>query len=86
VHEDVGRIDAEVRALLAERLHIAPNDMPAGDGTSLLDLGLDSTAILSLVVGLEEAFDVEIPDRDITLDNFGAVDSIGRYLAARLAS
>jgi acyl carrier protein len=86
VHEDVGRIDAEVRALLAARLQIAPNDMPAGDGTSLLDLGLDSTAILSLVVGLEEAFDVEIPDRDITLDNFGAVDSIGRYLAARLAS
>jgi acyl carrier protein len=84
VHEDVGRIDAEVRALLAERLQIAADDMPAGDGTSLLDLGLDSTAILSLVVGLEETFDVEIPDRDITLDNFGAVDSIGRYLAARL--
>jgi hypothetical protein len=56
-------IGAAVRVLLAERLHVAPGDVPADAGASLQDLGLDSTAILSLVVGLEDRFDNRDPRR-----------------------
>jgi acyl carrier protein len=61
--------------LLTERLHVASDADAIGDEDTLADLGLDSTAILSLVVGLEDAFDIEIADREINPDNFGRVDA-----------
>jgi acyl carrier protein len=76
-------IDARVKGLLAERLQITSGPAVADDAT-LADLGFDSTAILSLVVGLEEEFDIEIPDREINPGNFGRVDAISRYVAGRL--
>ncbi|HEY7069052.1 MAG TPA: acyl carrier protein [Acidimicrobiales bacterium] len=79
-------IGAAVRVLLAERLHVAPSDVPADAAASLQDIGLDSTAILSLVVGLEDRFDIEIPDLDITVANFGTVAAITRYVADRTAA
>ena len=75
-------IDAQLRTLLEQRVrlaHAATVDAQA----SLLDLGLDSTGILSLVVGIEERFGIEIPDRDITVDNFGSVATITRYVAGQ---
>ena len=78
-------VDAGVRALLAERLHVAPEDVPEDADASLQDLGLDSTAILSLVVGLEDRFDIEIPDVEITVENFGTVAAITRYVGDRVA-
>jgi acyl carrier protein len=83
VDGSLGVIDAGVRELLAERLHVAPTDMPADAEASLQDLGLDSTAVLSLVVGLEDRFDIEIPDVEITVANFGTVAAITRYVADR---
>ena len=79
-------VDAGVRALLAERLHVAPEDVPEDADASLQDLGLDSTAILSLVVGLEDRFDIEIPDVEITVENFGTVAAITRYVVHRVAA
>lgn len=37
---------------------------------SLTDLGLDSISLVSLLVGLEKAFDVLVPDEALTLDTF----------------
>jgi acyl carrier protein len=50
----------------------------------LRDVGLDSIAILGLVVGLEDEFDLEIPDTDVVIDNFDSLDSISRYVVRRL--
>jgi acyl carrier protein len=85
VDERLAAIDSGVRTLLAERLRVDPEDVPADDDASLLDLGLDSTAILSLVTGIEDRYDVEIPDKEITLDNFGSLRAICRYLGGLLA-
>ena len=82
--ERLAAIDSGVRTLLAERLRVDPEDVPADDDASLLDLGLDSTAILSLVTGIEDRYDVEIPDKEITLDNFGSLRAICRYLGGLL--
>lgn len=76
-------IDVRVRALLAERLQIGTDAGSIGGDATLTDLGLDSTAILSLVVALEDAFDIEITDREINPDNFGSVAGISRYVATR---
>ena len=77
-------INAQVRALMSQRLKIPGDRSAIADDASLRDAGLDSIAILSLVVGLEDEFDLEIPDGDVVLDNFGSVDGIVRYVARRL--
>ena len=82
MHTEHADIDAQLRTLLTQRVRLAHADT-VDAGASLLDLGLDSTGILSLVVGIEERFDLEIPDRDITVDNFGSVAAITRYVAAQ---
>lgn len=73
-------IEAQLRDLLVRRLRFERAATVDGEAP-LLDLGLDSTAILSLVVGIEERFGIEIPDRDITLDNFASLGAITRYVA-----
>jgi D-alanine--poly(phosphoribitol) ligase subunit 2 len=83
MNDDRASIGARVKTLLAERLQV-PDATAIDDDTTLTDLGLDSTAILNLVVGLEDEFGIEIPDREISPDNFGRVDAISRYVAGRL--
>ncbi|MGH8825110.1 MAG: phosphopantetheine-binding protein, partial [Jiangellaceae bacterium] len=68
----------------SKRLKIQGDRSAIADDVPLRDAGLDSIAILSLVVGLEEEFDLEIPDRDVVVDNFGSVDGVVRYVARRL--
>ncbi|MGH8773896.1 MAG: acyl carrier protein [Jiangellaceae bacterium] len=84
MHSNLADIDVQVRALLEERLKVSGNGAVIAGDASLSDLGLDSIAILSMVVGLEQEFDVEIPDQDVSLDNFGSVASIVRYVAGQL--
>lgn len=51
------------------------------DDTDLLDMGLlDSLGILEIVAFLEESFAIQIPDVDITPDNFCSIDALCTYL------
>ena len=84
MHTSLADINAQIRTLLAGRLKIPTDQAAIADGTSLRDVGLDSIAILGLVVGLEDEFDLEIPDTDVVIDNFDSVDSISRYVVRRL--
>ena len=40
---------------------------------------LDSAAIMGLIAWYETAFDLDIPQEDITLDNFGSVNQMVDY-------
>jgi acyl carrier protein len=82
VQTEQANIEAQLRDLLTRRLRFEPAATVDGEA-SLLDLGLDSTAILSLVVGIEERFGIDIPDRDISLDNFSRLGAITRYVAGQ---
>jgi D-alanine--poly(phosphoribitol) ligase subunit 2 len=42
---------------------------------------LDSAAIMELIVWFEGAYDISIPQDDLTLANFGTIDSMSSYLA-----
>jgi acyl carrier protein len=85
VQTEQANIEAQLRDLLVRRLRFDRAATVDGDA-SLLDLGLDSTAILSLVVGIEECFGIEIPDRDIALENFSSLWAISRYIARQSRS
>jgi acyl carrier protein len=51
----------------------------------LIDFGLDSVKTMELVVELEQAFDLSIPDEDLLdMETIGAIaDYVERRLAAR---
>jgi acyl carrier protein len=44
--------------------------------------GLDSAAIMELIVWYEHRFGLEIDQEDLTLENFGTVDAMVRYVHA----
>lgn len=51
---------------------------------NLLAAGIiDSLGILRLVSFVEEKFGIEVPDEDVTIDNFQSVKSMADYVAAQ---
>jgi acyl carrier protein len=53
-----------------------------GQTELIVDLNLDSLAMYEIVVDLEEAFDLQIPDEDI--DRVHSVDDVVRYIEQSL--
>ena len=51
----------------------------------LLDGVLDSLALMQLVAFLEEEFDTEIDDTEVTAENFKTVADIERLMSDRMA-
>jgi acyl carrier protein len=52
------------------------------DNENLLVSGIiDSLGVLQLISFIEERFNIEVPDEDVTIDNFQSVQSISDYLA-----
>lgn len=82
MHGEHADIDGALRALVAERLHLDPGEVAAD--ASLQGLGVDSAALLDLIIGVEDAFEIDVPDQDVTLDNFGSVGAIRRYVVGRI--
>jgi acyl carrier protein len=54
------------------------------DDASLLKQGIiDSTGVLDLLLFVEEAFGIDVPDEDVTPDNFDSVASLARYIECK---
>jgi len=49
----------------------------------LLGSVMDSLGLMQLIAFLEEEFDVEIDDADVTVDNFRTVGDIERLVTAK---
>lgn len=49
------------------------------------DLGMDSITFITLIVELEVAFDITVPDDLLLMDNFKNVDDIINVVAEQLA-
>ena len=54
------------------------------DANILEDLGADSLDVVELVMAIEEAFDIEVPDEDA--EAMRTVGDVESYIAKRLAS
>jgi acyl carrier protein len=83
VGADVAAVGAQVRELVAERTSLDPSALAAHE--PLVDLGVDSIALLSVVVGVEERFGIEVADTDVVPEHFGTVEGITQFVATRLA-
>jgi acyl carrier protein len=74
-----------VVALLAEELDPAllGDDGPADDASLFEDAGLDSAGTMRLVTGLEDEFEIEVPDEDLQRSNFESIRAIVEYVRRR---
>ncbi len=72
-----------IRQLLSDQLGVDPGDVKA-DANILDDLGADSLDVVELVMALEEAFDLEIPDEEI--EALRTIGDVEKYVTARAAA
>ena len=57
-----------------------------GDADPLFTLGvLDSMGILEVLMFVQSEFGVTVDTADLVLENFGSVQAMAKYVAARLA-
>jgi acyl carrier protein len=73
-----------LRAFLAEQLPRWSDE--ATDTESLEPYGLDSTGIAVLVMYLEETFNLQILDEELTEKNLGTIESVLGFLERKTAA
>ena len=73
-------IENKIREIVCQQLDVDPDQIKL-ETAFVDDLGADSLAVVELVLALEEAFEVDIPDEDTeTLTTFKHVVD---YIAAK---
>ena len=69
-----------IRATLAEHVHLAVDVAGLDDHDDLFQAGLTSHASVSLMLALEEEFDLEFPDELLRRDSFESIAAIARSI------
>ncbi len=54
---------------------------PIGPDEGLVDIGLSSIAMVDLMLAIEAAFDIMIPQQDLVAENFRSIASIEGLMA-----
>ncbi|HOU32578.1 MAG TPA: acyl carrier protein [Synergistaceae bacterium] len=60
---NVGEVTARLKEIVMDRLDVEENQI-SETASFVEDLGADSLDIVELIMGIEEEFDIEIPDED----------------------
>lgn len=68
-------------AEIVAKMLAAKGLQPAGPDTNLWESGLASMDIVNLMLAVEEAFDIQLPEELMTPDNFRTVNAIDTLLA-----
>jgi acyl carrier protein len=74
-------LEERVKEIIVEQLGIAADEV-VPQASFIEDLGADSLDIVELVMAMEEAFDVEIPDEDA--EKIQTIGSAVAYLKDKL--
>lgn len=69
-------MDEEIRRVLAEHGKLAVDAGSIGEDEDLYRAGLTSHASINLMLGLEDAFDVEFPQQMLRKKTFESISSI----------
>ena len=65
-------------------LEVTPEEIDDEDALFGGGLGLSSMATIELIVGLEEEFDLEVPDEDLRVELFESVKTMADYVRTAL--
>jgi acyl carrier protein len=80
---DLPDLERELRVLLEE--HLLDGAAGLGPTTRLADAGLDSMAIMQLLLLIEGRFGLWLPEEDLTHENFACIRSLALAVSRRLA-
>jgi acyl carrier protein len=59
---------------------------PVPEDTRLRDLGLDSIQAVDLLLGIEDTFQISLPDEDLNDDTFATASGLWQAIAGQLAA
>jgi len=76
-------VEAKVKEIICSQLEVSP-DKVKGAASFTEDLKADSLAVVELVLALEEAFGIEIPDEDT--EQIKTVDDAINYIKSHSKS
>ena len=71
----------EIRAILARDARLAVPVENLGEETDLFAAGLDSLAIVNVLMSIEDRFDIELPDELLSRRSFSSIARIRRVVA-----
>jgi acyl carrier protein len=79
-------VEGRIKNLLISRLRISAEALAGSDGGTCLlgrGIGIDSIEALALAVAIEEEFDIEVDDGDLTRALFETIGSLADYVRRR---
>ena len=74
-------MNAKIRALLVEFGRLPVDVATLKDDADLYAAGLTSFASVQLMLGIEEAFDIEFPERMLNRRSFASIGAIAQAVA-----
>jgi acyl carrier protein len=80
-------IEKKIIQILISDLEIDPTILSTVDSSTPLlgrGIGLDSVETLTLVAGIEEAFDIQIDDADLTVELFKSLGTLAEYVLQKI--
>ena len=81
-NDDIGSL---VEKYINDNYVLNPEDKPSVD-QSLLESGIiDSTSVLTLVMFLEEKFNISVQDEELVPDNLDSITNIASYVSRKLS-
>lgn len=83
---DCAAIDQKLGELAREFAPALPEDPEQARNADLRQAGLTSMATVKLMLAVEAAYDVAIPDRELTPENFRSIATIAALIERLLAA
>ncbi len=73
-------VEEKVKKIIAEKLSVEPEEV-VPEASFVDDLGADSLDLVELIMAMEEAFDIEVPDEEA--EKLQTVQDAVKYVKAR---
>jgi acyl carrier protein len=75
-------IEDRVKQVIIRKLSLEVDPDEIGDDDQLFGggMGLNSMATIEIIVGLEEEFEIEVPDEDLRVELFDSVKTMADYV------
>lgn len=70
--------NARLRQILKTQARLGDVADTIADGADLFAAGLDSLAIVNVMLAVEEAFDIELPDEMLSRQTFASITALQR--------
>lgn len=75
----------QIRKLIADRKVVSVDVASLSDTDDLYEAGLSSFASIQFMLALEDAFDIEFPERMLTRKTFSSIAAIDRSISELLS-